>query len=217
MALFKDRVDAGEKLAWELGATRDLRGRGTIVLGLPRGGVPVAAAVARQLGAPLDALVVRKLGHPDQPELAIGAVALGGHLFRNDEIIRESSLSDAEVQGIAKRELRELDRRAIAYRGGRPPLDLAGKQAVLVDDGLATGATMRAAIRSARAHGASRVIVAVPVAAADARATIEAEADDFVCLAEPVDFLSVGSWYSDFGQVTDEEVRELMAEHEVSP
>jgi predicted phosphoribosyltransferase len=206
MALFKDRADAGEKLAWELGATRDLRGPGTVVLGLPRGGVPVAAEIARQLDAPLDVLVVRKLGHPGQPELVIGAVAVGGQVFLNEDIVRESSLSEAAIEKVAERERRELLRREAVYRAGRPPLDLAGRRAVLVDDGLATGATMRAAIRAARALGATSVIVAVPVAAPDACTAIRAEADDLVCLSEPVDFVSVGSWYADFAQVTDAEV-----------
>ncbi len=206
MALFRDRVDAGEKLARALGA---LAGQNVVVIGLPRGGVPVAAEVARALGAPLDVLIVRKLGHPRQPELAVGALAQGGFSVRNEGLM--AGVSEADFARVLAREQRELERRADAYRGGRPPLDLKGKQAVLVDDGLATGATMRAAVAAAKGAGAARVIVAVPVAAREARELLEGEADRVVCLAEPVGFSSVGSWYADFGQTTDAEVTALLA------
>ena len=206
MALFRDRVDAGEKLARALGA---LAGQNVVVIGLPRGGVPVAAEVARALGAPLDVLIVRKLGHPRQPELAVGALAQGGFSVRNEGLM--AGVSEADFARVLAREQRELERRADAYRGGRPPLDLKGKQAVLVDDGLATGATMRAAVAAAKGAGAARVIVAVPVAAREARELMESEADQVVCLAEPVGFTSVGAWYADFGQTTDAEVTALLA------
>lgn len=207
MALFRDRVDAGVKLAWELGK---LAGPEVVVLGLPRGGVPVAAEVARHLGAPLDVVPVRKLGHPLQPELAVGAVAQGGFVVRNEELA--SGVGEAAFGEALSREQRELERRAAAYRGDRPPLELSGKHAVLVDDGLATGATMRAAVAAARGMGAARVTVAVPVASPEARASLESEADEVVSLAEPVDFASVGQWYATFDQTTDEEVRALLAQ-----
>ncbi len=206
MALFRDRVDAGEKLARALGA---LKGQRNVVIGIPRGGVPVAAVVARELGAPLDVLIVRKIGHPNQPELAVGALAQGGFIVRNEDLL--AGVSEADFARVQEREQRELTRRAAAYRGDRPPLDLEGKQALLVDDGLATGATMRAAVAAARGLGASRVVVAVPVAAPDVRALLETEVDQVVCLAEPEGFSSVGNWYADFGQTTDAEVRALLA------
>jgi len=207
MTLFRDRIDAGEKLAWELS---EFQGGNTVVVGLPRGGVPVAAEVARQLGAPLDVLPVRKLGHPHQPELAIGAIAQGGFLVRNEALAGASGVSDADFEALASRERRELVRRAANYRGDRPPLDLANKVVVLVDDGLATGATMRAAVAAARGLGAARVIVAVPVASPETRALLEAVADQVVCVAEPTAFSSVGEWYADFHQTTDAEVSELL-------
>lgn len=207
MTLFRNRIDAGEKLAWELG---EFHGGNTVVVGLPRGGVPVAAEVARQLGAPLDVLPVRKVGHPNQPELAIGAIAQGGFLVRNEALTGDSGVSDADFEALANRERRELVRRAANYRGDRPPLDLANKVVVLVDDGLATGATMRAAVAAARGLGAARVIVAVPVASPETRALLEAEADRVVCVAEPTAFGSVGEWYADFNQTTDAEVNELL-------
>ncbi len=207
MTLFRDRIDAGEKLAWELS---EFQGGNTVVVGLPRGGVPVAAEVARQLGAPLDVLPVRKLGHPNQPELAIGAIAQGGFVVRNEALAGASGVSDADFEALASRERRELVRRAANYRGDRPPLDLANKVVVLVDDGLATGATMRAAVAAARGLGAARVIVAVPVASPETRALLEAVADQVVCVAEPTAFSSVGEWYADFHQTTDAEVSELL-------
>lgn len=207
MTLFRDRIDAGEKLAWELS---EFQGGNTVVVGLPRGGVPVAAEVARQLGAPLDVLPVRKVGHPNQPELAIGAIAQGGFVVRNEALAGASGVSDADFEALASRERRELVRRAANYRGDRPPLDLANKVVVLVDDGLATGATMRAAVAAARGLGAARVIVAVPVASPETRALLEAVADQVVCVAEPTEFSSVGEWYADFHQTTDAEVSELL-------
>lgn len=207
MTLFRDRIDAGEKLAWELS---EFQGGNTVVVGLPRGGVPVAAEVARQLGAPLDVLPVRKVGHPNQPELAIGAIAQGGFVVRNEALAGASGVSDADFAALASRERRELVRRAANYRGDRPPLDLANKVVVLVDDGLATGATMRAAVAAARGLGAARVIVAVPVASPETRALLEAVADQVVCVAEPTAFSSVGEWYADFHQTTDAEVSELL-------
>lgn len=204
----KDRQDAGERLAERLDAWAT---PSTLVLGLPRGGVPVAAAVAERLGAPLDVLPVRKVGHPFHPELAVGALAYGGHLVRNEEIIGGMRLPESAFDEVAEREAAELERRAAAYRGGRPPLDLTGKDVVLVDDGLATGATMRAAVVAARDLGASRVVVAVPVAAPSALAQLREEADAVVSVLAPESFMSVGEWYERFPQTTDREVLALLA------
>lgn len=206
--MFDDRVDAGRALARALVARKDLAG--AIVLALPRGGVPVANEVAQALGLPLDVLVVRKLGLPSQPELAMGAIASGGAVVLNDEVVRYLGGRKEALEEVQRRELAELARRERAYRGERAPLAMAGRDAIVVDDGLATGATMEAAVRALRAGGAGRVIVAVPVASAEARDRIAAVADEVVCLATPMFFSAVGQWYRDFGQTTDDEVRELL-------
>ncbi len=185
--------------------------RGDLVaLGLPRGGIPVAAAVAAVLDAPLDMFAVRKLGVPGYPELALGAVATGGVRVLNDDVL--ASVPDVDAHDIAEitdRELGELRRRESAYRGERPPLDLAGRTAVLIDDGIATGATMRAAVRSAHTQ-AKAVIVAAPVASWQSVAQLEEEADDVVVVYVPRRFGSVGAHYADFRQVSDDEVRALL-------
>jgi len=181
-----------------------------VALGLPRGGIPVAAAVAAVLDAPLDMFAVRKLGVPGYPELALGAVATGGVRVLNDDVL--ASVPDVDAHDIAEitdRELRELRRRESAYRGERPPLDLAGRTAVLIDDGIATGATMRAAVRSAHTQAKS-VIVAAPVASWQSVAQLEQEADDLVVVYVPRRFGSVGAHYADFRQVTDDEVRAFL-------
>ncbi len=209
MALFSDRAQAGRELAGEL---RSFAGRpGLIVLGLPRGGVPVAAEVARALGAPLDVLVVRKLGVPGHEELAMGAVASGGGVVLNDDVVSQLRLPQAAVAAVVERELAEVRRRELAYRGDRPPLDLRGSSALLVDDGVATGATVRAAVLAARAAGASEVVVAVPVGAPDSLARIAEVADEVVCPHRPRALRSVGEWYRDFSQTSDAEVREALA------
>lgn len=207
--IYADRADAGRALA---AALESRRGEdGTIVLGLPRGGVPVAYEIADRLDLPLDVLVVRKLGLPSQPELAMGAIASGGALVRNEEVVRYLSGCDGVFEAVRAKEQRELERRERDYRGDRPPLDLRNRTGILVDDGLATGATMEAAVRALRALGARRVVVAVPVASPEARDRIAAVADEVVCLAAPMFFSAVGQWYHDFGQTSDEEVRDLLA------
>lgn len=205
---FADRTEAGQALARHL---EGCRGRpGTIVLGLPRGGVPVAAEVARSLGAPLDVFVVRKLGVPGREELAMGAIASGGVRVLNDEVVRRLEITEEVVASVARREEEELRRREDAYRGGRPPLDVTGRTAILVDDGLATGSTMRAAIAAVRQKGPEAVVVAVPTAAAPTLPALRSEADEVVAAMVPEPFIAVGNSYVDFSQTTDEEVRRLV-------
>jgi putative phosphoribosyl transferase len=208
-SIFANRQEAGRELAAMLG---DLAGDAdVVVLGLPRGGVPVAREVADALGAPLDVFVVRKLGAPSQPELALGAIASGGVVVLNDEIVRHLGIGAAQLQPIIDAQRAEVEARDHLYRGDRPPLALGGRTAVLVDDGLATGATMRAAVAAVRQQGAASVIVAVPVAAVEAVELVRHEADRVVVVATPRDFVAVGLWYRDFLQVSDGEVRRLLA------
>jgi putative phosphoribosyl transferase len=207
--MYADRADAGRALADSLAHLR--AAPDAIVLGLPRGGVPVAYEVARALDLPLDVLVVRKLGLPQQPELAMGAIASGGALVVNDEVVRYLGGRPDAFEAVRAREQLELERRERDYRGTRPPLEVKGRSAVLVDDGLATGATMEAAVLALRSLGAKEVVVAVPVASQEARERIEAVADEVVCLAAPPFFSAVGQWYADFGQTEDAEVRDLLA------
>jgi putative phosphoribosyl transferase len=178
-----------------------------IVLGLPRGGVPVAAEVARRLGAPLDVFIVRKLGVPGHEELAMGALATGGVLVLNSEVVGELEIPQHAIDAAVASEAVELARREQAYRGGRPPLDVTGCTVILVDDGLATGSTMRAAVAGLRRRGPAKVVVAVPVAAVSTCESLAGEVDDIVCGHTPEPFLAVGLWYADFSQTTDEEVR----------
>jgi putative phosphoribosyl transferase len=199
---FADRADAGRRLAERL---KDLAGEDVVVLGLARGGVPVGFEVARALNAPLDVLVVRKLGVPYQPELAMGAVAEGGVRVVNDRVVAAAGLRPGELDAVEQRERAEVDRRTLALRSGRPPVELSGRTAIVVDDGIATGATARAGGRSARARGAARVIVGVPVASPESIADLQGEFD-VVCLEAPSDLWAVGHWYYDFTQVSDEEV-----------
>jgi len=205
---FADRIEAGEELA---GYLRHYAGRpDVIVLGLPRGGVPVAAAVAGALGAPLDVFSVRKLGVPGHRELAMGAIATGGARVLNHRLIAELGLSDAEVGAVIAEEERELARREAAFRGGRGPLNVAGRVAILVDDGLATGSTMHAAVQAIGDLGPARVVVAVPVGSAQACADLEQVADDVVCARVPRYFRAVGQWYVDFSETSDAEVTRLL-------
>jgi predicted phosphoribosyltransferase len=210
MTIYADRVDAGRRLA---GALTEYAGReDVLVLGLPRGGVPVAAEVAKALDAPLDVMIVRKLGAPWQPELAMGAIASGNVQLLNEQVVRMLGIDDGTIEEIAEREGRELARRERAYRGDQPPFDAAGRQVILVDDGMATGATMRAAVAAVRALAPARVIVAVPTAALDTCELVRAEADRVVCLDTPEPFMAVGCWYRNFDQTSDAEVRDLLAE-----
>jgi predicted phosphoribosyltransferase len=206
--LFRDRFDAGRQLAERLMhcAGRD----DVIVLALPRGGVPVGYEVAEALGAPLDVFLVRKLGVPGHEELAMGAIASGGVRVLNEQVVRMLRPTESDVRRVETQELRELERREAEYRGGRPPLDVRGKTVILVDDGLATGSTMRAAVAALRRLGPARIVVAVPVGARETCAEFEGEADEAVCAREPEPFHAVGLWYEDFSQTTDEEVRELL-------
>jgi putative phosphoribosyl transferase len=208
---FADRTAAGRALARALADRRLHAPDSVVVLGLPRGGVPVAAEVARALRAPLDVFVVRKLGTPGHPELAMGAIASGGVRVLNTELLRRLGVSDDEVDQVAADELVELQRRERAYRASRPAPELTGRTVVLVDDGLATGATMRAAVTAVRAAAPQRVVVAVPVGAPESCAELAAHADDVVCLHSPPSFGAVGAYYLDFTQTSDDEVRRLLA------
>ncbi|HWS58586.1 MAG TPA: phosphoribosyltransferase family protein [Actinotalea sp.] len=201
--LLRDRVDAGRRLAAVLG---HLRAPDVVVLGLPRGGVPVAAEVARALGAPLDVIVVRKLGVPYRPELAMGAIGEEGVRVLHEEVLASTRVTADELAEVERRERAELDRRARLFRAGCPRLDLTGRTAVVVDDGLATGSTARAACQVARAYGAARVVLAVPVAPVGWQARMGAAADDYVALDTPAEFWAIGQFYRDFTQTTDEDV-----------
>jgi putative phosphoribosyl transferase len=207
---FRDRREAAALLAERL---RRYAGRDdVVVLGLPRGGVPVAFEIARGLGAPLDVFLVRKLGVPGHEELALGAIATGGVRVVNRRVVEHLGLTPEVIDAIAAREWRELERRQRAYRDDRPPPDLTGRTVILVDDGLATGSTMWAAVQAVREERPARVVVAVPVAAPDTCAAFGEVADEVVCLLTPEPFGSVGAWYEDFAQTSDEEVRELLAQ-----
>lgn len=205
---YRDRVDAGQRLAEALTSYADVPD--VLVLGLPRGGVPVAFEVARTLGADFDVFVVRKLGVPGQEELAMGAIASGGIQVLNDDVVDMLRLPQEVIDRVAEKERAELERREVLYRGDRPPLNATGRTIILVDDGLATGSTMRAAVASIRAQSPSRLIVAVPVAAAETCEMLRSEVDEIVCLATPEPFQAVGLWYGDFSQTTDAEVRDLL-------
>ena len=208
---FHDRVEAGRLLGREVARKVD-RGDDVIVLGLPRGGVPVAAEVARALEAPLDVFIVRKLGVPGHEELAMGAIASGGVRILNQDVLRYIPVPQKMIDEVAAREQQELERRERSYRGSRPPVDVRGKAVIVVDDGLATGSTMRAAVAALRRMEPRAIIVAVPVAAQQTCEEFRAEGIDLVCLRTPEPFQAVGLWYEDFSQTTDEEVHVLLDE-----
>ena len=206
---FRDRADAGRTLATglaEYGGRPDL-----VVLALPRGGVPVGYEVARSLGAPLDIFLVRKLGVPGHEELAMGAIASGGVRVLNPGVVQALEIPEQVIEDVAAAELRELERRERAYRADRPPPDVRGKTVILVDDGLATGSTMRAAATALRQQRPARIVIGVPVSTPETCDQFREEVDDIVCAITPEVLFGVGAWYQDFSQTTDDEVRELLA------
>ena len=206
---FTDRSDAGRKLAQALLRYKDPQ---PVILALPRGGVPVAAEVAAALDAPLDLILVRKIGVPMQPELAMGAVVDGGApiVVRNDDVIRMTGIDEAEFEAIRDRELAEIERRRRLYVGNRAPADVEGRVAIVIDDGIATGATTRAALRATRIRKPSRLMLAVPVAPTDTLAAMREEADEVICLEDHEFFGAIGFYYSDFRQLSDREVKDIV-------
>lgn len=206
---FRNRSEAGRKLA---AALARYKGHAPVVLALPRGGVPVAAEVAAALDAPLDLILVRKIGVPFQPELAMGAVVDGAApvIVRNDDIIRLAGIDEAEFKAVCDSELAEIERRRQRYLGGRERADVAGRTAIVVDDGVATGATTRAALRATRMRNPNRLVLAVPVAPTDSLAELRDDADDVVCLEDHASFGAIGFYYSDFRQISDDEVIEIL-------
>ena len=210
-AFFSNRIDAGRQLAQKL---KDFQGRpNTVVLGLPRGGVPVAAQIAHTLRLPLDVMIVRKIGTPHNPELAMGAVASGGVVIRNESVIDSYGISDRSFQQMTQQELRELERRESIYRPQSTPLQLAGLTIILVDDGIATGSTILAAIEALKKSHVEAIIVAVPVAARESVKILTEKADQVVCVHQPDPFCAVGPCYRDFSQTSDDEVCELLGRY----
>ncbi len=206
---FQNRRQAGQLLAQAL--PQYANGGDVIILALPRGGVPVACEVADALQVPLDLMLVRKLGTPGQEELAMGAIGQGGIRVLNRDVVQALRISDDVITAVEQRERRELDRRQQAYRGSRPPPQLRGKRVILIDDGLATGATMRSAVQAVRAQAPARIVVAVPLAPAETVDVLRGEADEVVCLATPEPFMAIGRWYHEFPQTSDAEVKGLLA------
>jgi putative phosphoribosyl transferase len=206
---FSNRTEAGRLLAEKL--VKYAGRTDVIVLGLPRGGVPVAYEVAKRLGVPLDVFIVRKLGVPGFEELAVGAIASGGVRVLNEDVLRALPNADETIESVTRRETAELDRREQSYRDGRPAPELRDRIVILVDDGLATGATMRAAVKALRQRGAAKIVVAVPVGPPDTCREFEDRADEVICASVPEFFQAVGQYYEDFSQISDDEVRELLA------
>lgn len=211
---FLDRRDAGRALA---AALERFRGKDVLVLGLPRGGVPVAAEVAHALDGELDVIVARKLGSPVSAELAIGAITADGQRVLNEDVIRDLRVSEAYIEAVSSVQQADAQRREDIFRAGRPAPRITGRIVILVDDGLATGATMRAAVRAVRRQAPARLVVAIPVGAPPACETLRSEADEVVALGEPEYFGAVGSFYRDFRQIEDDEVRHLLDEHAAAP
>ena len=205
---YRDRFEAGRELAALLG---HLRGRDPLVLALPRGGVPVARPISEQLGAPLDVMLVRKLGVPGHEEYAMGAIAEGGRRVLNKDVIRQMRIEEDVINRVAEREQQELARRGRLFRGDRPAADVAGRCVILVDDGLATGATMKAAAEAVRLHHPKYVVVAVPVGSVQAVESLSSAADEVVCPRQPEPFTAVGRWYENFDQVSDQQVQQDLA------
>lgn len=206
--LFKNREDAGRRLAKRLS---ECRNEDPVVLALPRGGVPVGYEISRSLGAPLDIFVARKLGAPGQPEFGIGAVAQGGVRVLNEDAVQTLGIPEEYIERMAEEETAEIERRLALLRGeGRPEPEVGGRTAILVDDGLATGVTARAAVEALRRRSPERLILAVPVCAAQTAETLRSEVDELICLEAPADLMAIGLWYQDFYQVPDEEVVELL-------
>jgi len=213
---FRDRIEAGQLLGREIAARLGVIDGAiddAIVLALPRGGVPVGAEVAKTLGVPLDAFIVRKLGVPGHEELAMGAIASGGVRVLNRDVLDYARVTQQQLDAVAAREERELARREAEYRGNRAPLDVRGRTVIIVDDGLATGSTMRAAVQALRAMEPKRIIVAVPVGASQTCEDLREIADEIVCLRTPEPFEAVGLWYDDFTQTTDAEVHALLSKN----
>jgi predicted phosphoribosyltransferase len=208
MQIFKNRMDAGRKLAGELSEYANRRD--VILLALPRGGVPVAYEIAKQLNVPMDIFLVRKLGVPGNKELAMGAIASEDTRVLNQDIIRSFGISDRTISKVAADERGELQRRERLYRGDRKRPEIKGRTVILIDDGLATGATMLAAVKALRSKTPSKIVIAVPVASLDTCRTFEREVDDIICGATPEPFYGVGAWYEDFRQVSDEEVCDML-------
>ena len=207
--IFRDRTEAGQILASKL--TKYVNQVDTVILALPRGGVPVAYEIGKELGLPIDIFVVRKLGVPGHEELAMGAIASGGVRHINRDVVDQLRIDSETIDAASRREQKEIERRERLYRGQRPPVDVRNKTVILVDDGLATGSTMRAAIAALRQHRPARIVVAVPTAAPQTCSEIADEVDEIICAATPETFYAVGQWYQEFSQTTDDEVRELLA------
>ncbi len=215
MAMFRDRTDAGQALAKKL--TQYTDHDNVIVLALPRGGVPVAYEVAKYLHAPLDVMLVRKLGVPYQPELAMGAIASGDVRILNEEVVRSLGISEDEIANVVAREKLELERREHAYRGDRAPLQTKDMTVVVIDDGIATGATMRAAVSALQQQHPAHLVVAAPTSAQDTYNLLRDEVDEVVCIATPEPYIAVGLWYEHFDQTTDDEVRQLLKKANTMP
>jgi len=207
--IFRDRTEAGQVLASKL--TKYLNQVNTVILALPRGGVPVAYEIGKELGLPVDIFVVRKLGVPGHEELAMGAIASGGVRHINRDVVDQLRIDSETIEVASRREQKEIERREQLYRGQRPPVDVRNKTVILVDDGLATGSTMRAAIAALRQHRPARIVVAVPAAAPQTCSEIADEVDEIICAATPEPFYAVGQWYQEFSQTTDVEVRDGLA------